>query len=134
MAKLTWEKPEQHPGDWQYIRMELAGSWTIDQVRQAAGALGYALREIIRGEDLGEPERIRFKVHPKRGPVTVARLFYDSTKTRSDDPDTAEAFARAARYIAEGSPIRKTNRAGQGTAGTRLVEGLGEVAVRFKVA
>lgn len=77
---------------------------------------------MIHGEDLSEPIRIK----RKRDRRTVAYFSYDSTKCRSDDPDEVEAICRASRYVKEGSPIRKTDRAGRGTAGTRLCQGLGD--------
>jgi hypothetical protein len=83
--------------------------------------LGYALREQLAGEPLSD---YRFEVKDKR--ITVLEYYYDATKSQRDDPDFIEAFRKAEQYILEGTPIRKTDRAGRGTKGTRLVEGVGK--------
>lgn len=110
------------------IRMIFPKVLTEDQIDQVSGCLGYALREVIRGEDLSDPVT----------QWTMKRTFltydYDSTKSRSDDPDFAQAFAKARAYIEHGTPIRSTNRSGPGTEGTALVEGIGPVSVQFFVS
>lgn len=127
--KSEWKSIGEHPGSWYEIRVEFDAYLTDGQVLQAAGCLGYALREVIRGEELSAPGKITRKGDGK----TIARFGYDNTKTRSDDPDEARAFCLAAQYIREGSPVRKTDRAGVGTKGTRLCEGIGSVSVAFWV-
>lgn len=121
--KRDWKTPGEHPGSWYEIRAEFGAYLTDEQVHQAAGCIGYALRQEIRGEELSEPLSIK----RTKGGRTIARFGYDSTKTRSDDPDETLAFELAAQYVREGSPVRKTNRAGVGTVGTRLCEGLGNI-------
>lgn len=89
-----------------------------DEISRVSGCIGYALRQVLAGEDLSLPE-----VH--HTPVrTVLEYRYDATKTRRDDPCFDEAFGLAKRYVLEGSPVRTTNRAGTDTKGTRLVEGV----------
>lgn len=127
--KETWKQVGEHPGSWYEIRAEFDAILTDSQVYQAAGCIGYALRQVLRGEELSEP----VKVSRKRAGRTVVKFGYDSTKSRSDDPDDNEAFELAARYVVEGSPIRTTDRAGAGTRGTRLAEGIGPVTARFWV-
>jgi len=92
---------------------------TESEISRASGCLGYALREMLAGEDLSEPDAY--------GADQGMRLsyYYDSTKSRRDDPDYFAAFEKALLYINEGTPVRTTNRAGIGTKGTRLVEGIG---------
>lgn len=130
MDKVKWVKPSEHPGDWQEIRAEFGALLTDAQVYQAAGCIGYALRQVIRGEDLSEPGKTSRK--GKSG-KTIVRFAYDVTKTQSDDVDAGEAFELAALYVREGSPIRTTDRKGAGTRGTRLCEGIGAVNVEFFV-
>lgn len=58
---------------------------------------------------------------------------YDFTKSLRDDPDHFAAFDKALGYIKDGTPIRKTNRAGYGMKGTRLVEKIGSHQVEFRL-
>lgn len=126
--KASWTLPGESTGDWQEIRVEFDRSLVDAEVWQAAGCIGYALRQQLHGEDLSEPYKIK-----RKGKKTIVRFGYDSTKSRSDDPDFPLAFDLAALYVSDGSPVRTTDRAGRGTAGTRLCEGLGPVSVRFWV-
>lgn len=98
------------------------------ELAQVGGCLGYALRMHVAGEDLGEPECVT-----RTGGQTVIHYWYDSTKAQRSDPDPQHAFQVAAGFIAEGTPVRRSNRAGPGTAGTRLIEGIGPVALAFSV-
>jgi hypothetical protein len=107
------------------IMMVIDGHLTEAEISRASGCLGYALKEVLAGEDLSEPE-VRESINCMR-----FIFYYDSTKSRRDDPDLMQAFEKAERYIEEGTPVRKTNRAGYGTRGTRLVEGIGPRKVEF---
>ena len=127
--KSTWKNIGEHAGSWYGIRVEFDSYLTDGQVRAAAGCMGYALRQTLHGEELSEPLSIK----RTRDGRTIARFGYDSTKGRSDDPDDNAAFELATRYLIEGSPVRSTDRAGRGTRGTRLCEGIGPVATRFWV-
>ena len=100
-------------------------------VRRLSGCLGPALRQQLCGEDLSDPTITQLRA----GGVgqTVLEYGYDSTKSRRDDPDFDGAFTLATQYVREGSPFRRTNRAGWGTQGTRLVEGIGACGVKFSV-
>jgi hypothetical protein len=55
----------------------------------------------------------------------------DLTKSRRDDP--AYELGELPRILQEGSPVRSTNRAGPGTAGTRAVDGFGDVNVAIAI-
>jgi hypothetical protein len=123
-----WHTPGNHPGDWYSVRAEFDRVLTTDEAMEASGAIGYALRIYIAGEELSLPT-IELSSEGK----TVLTYGYDSTKTRRDDPNHEEAFGMAKTYIVEGSPVRKTDRAGRGTAGTRLCKGIGTVGVTFYV-
>jgi len=100
-------------------------------VRRLSGCLGPALRQQLCGEDLSDPTITQLRA----GGVgqTVLEYGYDSTKSRRDDPDFDGAFTLATQYVREGSPFRRTDRAGWGTRGTRLVEGIGVGGVTFAV-
>jgi hypothetical protein len=89
-----------------------------EEMRKMAGLMGYAYRATIAGEPIGSPMR--------DSPYSFV-VSSDMTKSSRDDlgmglEDFEESLPRV---LAEGSPIRKTNRAGAGTQGTRLVEGFG---------
>ena len=120
-----------YEGDHFYtLRVEFSRELTADEISRACGCIGYAFRARIRGEELSDP--VVLQNTGRAG--TVVELSYDTTKTASDDPDLIAAFDDAATYIELGTPIRKTDRAGKGTKGTRLVEGLNDdTKVRFFV-
>lgn len=114
--------------DFDTIAVRVGRILTDAEVAQVGGCLGYALRVHVAGEDLGEPESVAYQ-----GGQTVIRYFYDSTKGCRSDRDAQYAFQVAAGFIFEGSPIRRTNKAGPQTAGTRLIQGIGPVALAFSV-
>lgn len=124
-----WMPWENHPGGWQEIRATFDRGLTVYEVLRIAGALGYALREHIVGEELSLP-RVAI---PTDENSTVLEFEYDSTKSRRSERHDADAFDAAREYITEGSPIRKTDRRGPGTQGTRLVEGIGPINIEFLV-
>lgn len=101
---------------------------TLDEISLVSGCIGYALASTLAGEGLSDPETVQFGVSSTR--ITYS---YDATKSRRDDPDYEGALRLAGEMLMTGSPVRKTNRAGANTAGTRLVEGIGACAVTFEV-
>ena len=107
-----------HHSDIYFLRIQADEELSDEEVTRLAQLTGYAYRTTVRGESLGYPER-----DSKRSFVVHA----DTTKSRSDDVGYALAkFSHNLPQIAKtGSPVRKTDRAGAGTAGTRLVDGLG---------
>jgi hypothetical protein len=127
--KRKWEKPENHPGDWYEVKAIFSVYLSDKEAWTASGCIGYALRQVLCGENLSEPLRIKRSGDGK----TSVRYGYDSTKSQRDDCHDSEAFDLAARYVVEGSPVRSTDRAGTGTKGTRLCEGVGQVGVEFYV-
>lgn len=133
----TWtdtDGPDAFADDFYEIRVTADRGLDYDDVRRLSGCLGYALREVLAGEALSEPT-VTFERGPGDGArATVLEYGYDSTKSRRDDPDYALAFEKARAYIADGTPVRKTDRTGAGTKGTRLVEGLSApCALTFRV-
>jgi hypothetical protein len=126
--KADWRKPEECTSFCE-ICAEFDQTLTDEEIWQASGCIGYALRECINGERLSEPLKVKRKGNGR----TVVYYFYDSSLSAYYHPDFAEAFEKAAQYVIEGSPIRKTDWAGSGTTGTRLAQGIGDVRVRFMV-
>ena len=116
------------PCDFQQIRATFGRELTDDELSRASGAIGYSLRIYVAGEELGDPQLVSAP-----GAPTVALYAYDATKARRSDPNIAEALKVAIGYIADGSPVRRSDRAGIGTRGTRLVQGIGPVAVTFAI-
>ncbi len=114
------------PADFYSFTVRFPRLLSTDEISRASGCIGYALRETLAGEDLSDPQ-VGFALCG----ATVLSFDYDSTKSRRDDPDSLLAFERAAAYIVLGTPIRKTNRAGFGTKGTSLVDGIGLVSMVF---
>jgi len=115
-----------YPGEPYAIRLQANRPLTDDEARHVAGAMGYAYRATVAGEPLGMPERDT----PYSFVVSA-----DTTKSARDDLGVAlEAFEdMLPTMIDEGSSVRKTDRAGAGTKGTRLVEGMHEPDLAFEV-
>lgn len=93
-----------------------------EEMARMGQLVGYVWAAKVRGEAVGDPVRV-----DERSFVVPA----DSTKSRRDDLGQAlgEFEQSLPATLREGSPVRSTNRAGAGTAGTRLVEGVGPVSV-----
>jgi len=115
-----------YPGVPYAIRLQANRPLTDDEARHVAGAMGYAYRATVAGEPLGMPERDT----PYSFVVSA-----DTTKSARDDLGMAlEAFEdMMPTMIDEGSSVRKTDRAGAGTKGTRLIEGMHEPDLAFEV-
>jgi hypothetical protein len=124
-----WIPWEDHPGGWKEIRAVFDRELTVYEVLKVAGALGYALREHVVGEELSLP-RVAI---PVEDGTTVLEFEYDSAKSRRSERHDADAFDAASQYVIEGTPVRKTDRRGPGTQGTRLVNGIGPIKVEFLV-
>ncbi len=130
--EISWQSifdSDAFLGDFYEVRVTFNRELSSDEISRASGALGYAFRASLAGESLSEPtvmQNVEYR--------TVLEYDYDSTKSQRDDPDFDAAFLLAHRYIEEGTPVRKTDRAGKGTQGTRLVEGIGgDIDIRFFV-
>ncbi|XKH58451.1 hypothetical protein LG293_17675 (plasmid) [Citricoccus nitrophenolicus] len=86
-----------------------------EELSHIASLTGYSLAATRQGEPMSDPDRdtpYSFTVHA------------DTTKGRQGRSlDRFEEHLET--YLSEGSPVRKTDRAGAGTAGTRLIEGMG---------
>ena len=97
------------------VRLTNAQAQTLQQI------VGYAWAQHVRGERLAPGQR--------HGHSAVVFFSADSTKSVRDDLGEAwgDFVDSLPTMVREGSPVRTTNRAGAGTRGTRLVEGLGDV-------
>lgn len=113
------------PVRFEQIKVVFQRRLSAEEITRATGCLGYALTETLRGEELGEP-RVSFPAGACGKEFTVLVFDWDSSASIRSVPDTHRAFEVASVYIPHGSRIRTTNRAGAGTRGTRLVEGIGE--------
>jgi hypothetical protein len=115
------EDPAAFAGGFKEIRVVCDTDLDDEEVFQVAGCLGYALREILAGEDLSEPTVYR----PSDGDftLTVLDFAWDSRSSIRTNPDPAWAFEVAKVYVYEGTRARTTTRVGP--VGSRLVEGIG---------
>lgn len=119
---MSWQ-PESDVDEFYRIRVTTNRPLVDEDARHLFGLIGYAFREHLRGEPLGEPEREA---------EDCWTAWYDITKSASDDwawrlPEALEA---ARLYAREGTPPYKTNRAGP--IGTRKIEGLGLIKLTFE--
>ena len=108
----------------QAMRFQFDRPLSPGEYRQAAQIIGYAYRATVAGESMGQPEI--------DSPSSFI-VYADTTKTRRDDLGMAmEEFEDVLpQMLEEGTPVRSTNRAGPGTAGTRLVDGMGPIEFRI---
>lgn len=139
--RMPYQTPETHPGGWRRLRITFDRLLTTDEALDASACLGYALRQYVNGEALPLPTikiggTIRegaTSAEERAGLYTIMEFNYDSNRGRRSRDHTIETFRSAREYITNGTPIRTTDRAGAGTQGTRLVNGIGEVGIRFEV-
>lgn len=103
------------------MRFEFDRDISDEEMGRFAQLIGYSYAATVRGESMDPPIK-----DSSRSFV----IYADTTKTRSDDlgmalEDFENAIGPKGTLLEEGSPIRKTDRAGAGTKGTRLVDGFG---------
>ena len=101
-----------YPADAQFLRVQVGRELSPDDAQQLARLVGYDWAK-TGGERLGDPHQ--------DAPNSII-VFADTTKCRGDR--IAEFGIDVDNTIYDGSPVRTTDRAGTGTRGTRLVEGL----------
>ncbi|KQO98847.1 hypothetical protein [Leifsonia sp. Leaf264] len=104
--------------DTSQIRIQTTRPLDDDEMRRFAKALGYAHAATVRGEALGDPTR--------ETPSSFI-FWFDSTKAHTSDVVSALGKSEddLPDILENGSPVRMTDRAGTGTAGTRLVPPFG---------
>jgi hypothetical protein len=99
------------------MRIQASRPLSDAEVQKVAQLTGYQHRSTLNGEGLSDPDRC--------GNAAVL-VGTDNTKSSgrksmfNDFEDGLEAT------LQEGSPVRKTDRSGPGTKGTRLIEGFGK--------
>lgn len=110
-------RPGVFPDQPYQVRIQLGRELEAGEEHHLAQLVGYAYSR-TGGERLGEPF--------KDSPNSIV-MYMDSTKGRAYRhlEDRFEDGLDA--MLEDGSPVRRTDRAGAGTAGTRAVEGLGGV-------
>lgn len=121
---MNWTDNPSYGQDFSRVRVVVEGILDDRELNQAHGCVAYAFREHLRGEDFGDIENVS-----RADGYTSFECYYDSTKCRGHD--VGEALLSACNYVEFGTPIRKTDRQGRGTAGTRLVSGIGQGASVF---
>lgn len=112
-------RPGQYPGTPYAIRIQANRELSFEEAQRLAGLTGYAYRSTVAGERLSNPE-----LDSPNSFIVAA----DTTKSARDDLGMALAdFEDSLPSLTkEGTPVRKTDRKGPGTKGTRLVDGLGD--------
>ena len=108
------------------VRIQASRPLTDQEMQRMAQLVGYQYAAEVRGDPFSDPLR--------DSPFSFI-IAADTTKTRSDDLGAAlERFEAGLDHIVQaGSPVRTTNRAGEGTKGTRLVEGFNEAGLTFEL-
>lgn len=107
-----WQAWSELPGDFYEFAIATSKPCDSEQVESLAG---YFFSGPFAGEGSGSGWL-----------PSTDRLFFlsaDSTKSRRDD--IGDALPELWEILRDGTPIRKTDRKGPGTKGTRAVEGLG---------
>lgn len=108
-------RPGVYPNQPYQVRIQLGRELEPGEEHHLAQLVGYAYSR-TGGERLGEPFR--------DAPNSVV-LYMDTTKGRAYQHLQDRFEDDLEQMVQDGSPIRRTDRAGAGTAGTRAVEGLG---------
>lgn len=110
------QAPEHLPAQFDAIRVQVDRDLSPEQARHLAQLIGYGWAT-TGGERLDDPEQ--------DAPNSIV-VYADSSKTRS--LAQVDTFVDELEHLVQhGSPVRKSDRAGAGTKGTRLVDGLDEV-------
>lgn len=105
------------------MRVQFDRDVSDEEIQRSAQLMGYALATAGQREGASDPERDS----PRSFTLSV-----DTTKGRSyRHLDEFEDNLNT--YLSEGTPVRKTDRSGPGTAGTRLVDGLGDKAPSYQL-
>ena len=102
------------------VRVQADRPLTEAESTRLAQLTGYAASATMgRGEGMGDPERDTDSSVILSADVTK----YPGRRNVGEFPD------RLREYVRDGSPLRKTDRSGPGTKGTRLVEGIPDIEI-----
>lgn len=101
------------------MRIQANRTLSDEDKKRLAGLIGYNYRATVAGESLGYLE--------SDSPYSFV-IDSDTTKSQRDDLGMAleDFHNNMNEYVQQGTPLRKTNRSGPGTANTRLVSGFGK--------
>ncbi|MEJ7648630.1 MAG: hypothetical protein WKF57_06185 [Nakamurella sp.] len=115
-----------YPGEPYQIMLRANRSLSDEEIKRMAQLVGYTYRSTVAGESIGDPDR----TSPEAFVVSA-----DTTKSQRDDAGQAmeEFEEQLPELLQQGSPVRKTDRAGVGTKGTRLIDGLAEPRLRIGI-
>ena len=103
-----------------------------DEITRVGRCLGHAMHMTLgRDKSDGPIEGHHFYMYPCWTTVLVYR--FDSSKARETDPDYGAAFDAARRIIVRGTPVRRTDKEGVGTKGTRMIQGIGRRHIEINV-
>src|SRR5690606_17666435 len=105
-----------YPSEPYAIAIRTAEPIDDEQMRRVAGLTGYAYSTTGGERAYGDPERVDDSTFILHVDTTKGRAYQRLDQFEEKLADT----------IRDGSLVRKTNRSGPGTAGTRLVDGIGE--------
>ena len=114
------EKPQEGM-NLDVVRLDITGILDDEEVMRAAGAVGYAFRVHFQGNGLSEPIDVQ-----RKGGLTSFTL--ESNGYQDDKGKYLDFLDDCIQYIYGGTPIRKTDRSGPSTKGTRLVNGTQRLA------
>lgn len=98
------------------MRIQASRPLSDAEVQKVAQLTGYQHRSTLNGEGLSDPDRC--------GNASVL-VGTDNTKSAGRKSMFNEFEEGLEATLQEGSPVRKTDRSGPGTKGTRLIEGFG---------
>jgi hypothetical protein len=105
---------QNYPDD---MRIQASRPLTDAEVQRVAQLTGYQYKSTLGGEGLSDPDRCG------NASVLVGSDMTKAAGRKSHLDDFEDGLEDRLRY---GSEVRKTNRSGPGTQGTRLIDGLGD--------
>lgn len=115
---------ETGTGNFRYVFVTADRDVDDEDAARMWACIGYAFRAQLRNPD-GLSQFVRLDADR-----FVA--YYDSSRATGGWRERLhDALQDASDYIREGTPVRQSNRAGPGTRGTRLCDGVGELEVAF---
>lgn len=119
-------------GDFTSFSVILQGDLNLFDCATATRCTEYAFKKTLAGEPLSTPN----VTHGQFFGCEATRLdfAFDSRSSIRTQPDFVAAFELSEAYINFGTPVRKTNRRGPGTQGTRETVGIGPIGVHFLVS
>lgn len=112
-----------YPAEPYAMRFQSERPITDDQMERSAQLIGYSYAMAGRGEGIGIAERDSPYSFVVGSDTTKGRVYRHLDVFEENLPG----------ILASGSPVRSTDRAGAGTKGTRLVEGMGPEAPTFEL-